>query len=325
MYTLRFDMRAPAEDPATTTELYRAAIEMAAWGESRGCVSAMVSEHHASSDGYLPSPLILATAIAARTESLPINVGAVLLNMYDPIKLAEDMVILDIVSGGRVSYTIGLGYREEEYAMFGVDMASRGKVMDGKLEALLRAIRGEAFEYEGRPVHVTPPALTRGGPSVSYGGQSPAAARRAGRFGLDLFASGGDASLETIYREACRAAGHEPGVAMIPDGAAPMSLFVAKDVDEAWKQIGPFMLHDARMYAAWMADDDRPATKSHATSVDALRAEQGNYQIFTPDQAIAQCRAGVPLFLQPLCGGCPPAYAWEMLELIESEVLPALA
>src|SRR3954468_15175245 len=129
---MRFDMRAPG--PATPSELYRAAIEMCEWGENHGCLTVMVNEHHTAPDGYNPSPLILASAIAARTTRLPISVAALLVNMYDPIKLAEDMVVLDIVSGGRVSYVVGMGYRPEEYAMFGVDFTKRGAALDAKLE-----------------------------------------------------------------------------------------------------------------------------------------------------------------------------------------------
>ena len=58
MFTLRFDMRAPASG-APIQDLYQAALEMAAWSESRGCLMAGVSEHHASPDGYLPAPLVL--------------------------------------------------------------------------------------------------------------------------------------------------------------------------------------------------------------------------------------------------------------------------
>ena len=324
MFMLRFDMRAPLDGPADPAALYQAAIEMAEWGESRGLLTALVSEHHTSSDGYIPSPLILASAIASRTRKVPINCGAVLLNFYDPIKLAEDMVILDIVSQGRVSFTIGLGYRAEEYAMFGVDMRRRGRVLDGKLEALLRAVRGEAFEYEGRTVQVTPPAFTPGGPSISLGGQSEAAARRAGRNGIDFLAGGGGADLAEVYRAAAREAGHEPGLAMIPDKSGPMTLYVAKDVDRAWKEIGPFMLHDAKMYAEWMGSDTRAASHSPAQTVEELRRENGPYRIVTPEEAVAMIRAGAPLPYQPLSGGCPPELAWESLKLYEAEVLPAL-
>ena len=323
MFTLRFDMRAPV-DGVSTSELYKAAIEMAAWGEEHGCLSALISEHHSSADGYIPSPLILASAIAARTKQLPIVVGALLLNFYDPIKLAEDMIVLDIISGGRVSHVIGLGYRPEEYAMFGIAMSDRGKVIDGKLEALQRALRGEAFEYEGRAVKVTPPALTPGGPRLSYGGHTLAAARRAGRMGLDMFAEGNTDNLLETYQKAARDAGHEPGVALIPDGKTPTSVFVAEDLDDAWDKIGPHMLHDANTYREWMGDNTVASSRSESSSLAQMRAENGPYRILTPDQAIAQAKSGVPLLLHPLCGGCPPEFAWESLRLVGEYVMPAL-
>ena len=324
MFTLRFDMRAPV-DGASTGDLYKAAIEMAEWGEQHGCLSALISEHHTSPDGYIPSPLILASAIAARTTSLPIVVGALLLNFYDPIKLAEDMIVLDIVSGGRVSHVIGLGYRPEEYAMFGVPFNARGKTIDKKLVALQRALRGEEFEYEGRSVKVTPPALTPGGPRLSYGGHSLAAARRAGRHGLDMFAEGDLDGLLVAYQKAAREAGREPGTALLPNRATPTSVFVAEDLDDAWERIGPHMLYDATIYRSWMGDFKGASSRSDSESIAQMRAENGPYRILTPDQAIAQAKSGVPLLLHPLCGGCPPDIAWETLRLVGEQVMPALA
>jgi alkanesulfonate monooxygenase SsuD/methylene tetrahydromethanopterin reductase-like flavin-dependent oxidoreductase (luciferase family) len=324
VYTLRFDMRAPSADPASITDLYRAALEMAAWGEQHGCLSALISEHHTSSDGYLPSPLVLASAMAARTSSLPIIVGALLLNFYDPIKLAEDIAVLDIVSGGRVAYIIGLGYRPEEYAMFGIEMAERGRVMEAKLTALRRALAGEHFEFEGRRVHVTPSPISPGGPALMYGGHSTAAARRAGRFGLDFFAEGESPGLEAAYRDGAAEAGSTPGTCIVPAGGNPTTLFLAEDLDAAWDRIGPHMLHDAQMYGSWMGEDHDAASKSAATTVEELRAEQGPYQIVTPADAVARIRSGQPLGLQPLCGGLSPDVAWESLHLLDERVLPAL-
>jgi alkanesulfonate monooxygenase SsuD/methylene tetrahydromethanopterin reductase-like flavin-dependent oxidoreductase (luciferase family) len=324
VYLLRFDMRAP-EGCAPLTDLYRTAIEMAEWAEDRGCISTMVCEHHSSPDGYLPSPMVLASAIAARTTKLPITVGALLLNFYDPIKLAEDMIVLDIVSGGRVSYVIGLGYRSEEYAMFGVDMATRGKVMDRKLVALRRALAGERFEYEGRTVHVTPQPVTPGGPRLAYGGHSVAAARRAGRYGLDLFAEGGDAPLVEEYNKAAEEAGLTPGFAYVPKKGSPTSVFVAEDVDAAWRELGPHLLHDATMYREWMGGNTAAASRSDAVTLDDLRAEGGAYRILTVDEAVAQVRSGMPLSMQPLCGGIPPELAWRSVQLVGTEVQAALA
>jgi alkanesulfonate monooxygenase SsuD/methylene tetrahydromethanopterin reductase-like flavin-dependent oxidoreductase (luciferase family) len=321
---LRFDMRAPSADPSSVTNLYRTAIEMAAWGEQHGCLSALISEHHTSPDGYLPSPLVLASAIAARTSTLPIIVGALLLNFYDPIKLAEDIAVLDIVSGGRVAYIIGLGYRPEEYAMFGIDMAQRGKVIEAKLTALRQALAGEAFDFEGRRVHVTPSPISPGGPALMYGGHSTAAARRAGRFGLDFFAEGDGPGLEDAYRSAAAESGTTPGNCIIPTGGNPTTLFIAEDLDTAWDRIGPHMLHDAQMYGSWMGDNHDAASKSAATTVEELRAEQGSYRIVTPSAAVEMIRAGQPLGLQPLCGGLSPEVAWESLHLLGERVLPAL-
>lgn len=324
MYTLRFDMRAPHPGVARA-DLYDAALEMSAWAESHHCLSVVISEHHGSSDGYLPSPLILAAAIAARTTTLPIVIGAVLIPLYDPVKLAEDMIVLDIISRGRVSHIIGLGYRPEEYELFGVDFSRRGSVMDDKLSTLRAAVSGDPFVHHGATRQITPSPFTAGGPPLVYGGHSPAAARRAGRLGLDLFAESEDTrGLEDAYRAAAAAAGVEPGNCLFPSASSPTSLFVTENVDRAWEQIGPYMLHDAEMYAAWLGKRHDAASKSEARSVEALRDEDGSYRIVTPDKAIAMARSGTPLSLHPMCGGLPPDLAWESLRLVGEQVMPAL-
>ena len=125
MFTMRFDMRTPASG-APTTALYDAALEMCAWAETRGAIMAVLSEHHATADGHLPSPLILASAIAARTKVLNILVAAAVLPLYHPVRLAEDMAVLDNISNGRVTYVFGIGYRPKEYEHMGVDARRRG-------------------------------------------------------------------------------------------------------------------------------------------------------------------------------------------------------
>src|SRR4051812_4841992 len=184
---MRFDMRAP-DGGAATDELYAAALDMAAWGEEHGAVAAVLSEHHASDDGYLPSPIVLAAAIAARTTTLPISVAALLVPLHDPIRLAEDMAVVDVMTRGRVSYVAGLGYRPEEYAMFGQSLGARGRRMEESLGVLRQAWTGDEFTYEGRTVRVTPRPYTPGGPPLLYGGGTAAAARRAARFGLPFLA-----------------------------------------------------------------------------------------------------------------------------------------
>ena len=150
MLILRFDFRLKPGSPTTMQELYSTALDMCQWGERNNALTAMFSEHHSSPDGYLPSPIVMAAAAAARTETLTFNVGALLLLMYDPVKLAEDIAVLDHLSGGRIGYTIGLGYREEEYAMFGIDSKQRGKEIEERIRTLRNALSGEPFEWRGR-------------------------------------------------------------------------------------------------------------------------------------------------------------------------------
>jgi alkanesulfonate monooxygenase SsuD/methylene tetrahydromethanopterin reductase-like flavin-dependent oxidoreductase (luciferase family) len=321
MFTMRFDMRAPGFG-APPADLYRAAIDMASWAEDKGCAAIQVCEHHRSRDGYLPAPMILASAIAARTSTLPIQVAALIVPLHDPVELAEQMAVLDLVSAGRVSYVVAIGYVAAEFAQFGREMKGRGKRLEDSVRLMQGLWKGEELEYEGRPVKVTPLPHTPGGPVLMVGGGVAASARRAARLGLGMLAMGTDPDLETIYREACEAEGVAPGVCINPVESGPMSAFVARDPDAAWAKWGPHLLHDAQAYAEWMGDDIESATKSVAGSVEALRAERGNYQILSVEEAVEEVQRRGVLMTQPLCGGMPIDYAWESLHTIVEDVLP---
>jgi alkanesulfonate monooxygenase SsuD/methylene tetrahydromethanopterin reductase-like flavin-dependent oxidoreductase (luciferase family) len=321
MFTMRFDMRAP-EFGGAAPDLYQAAIEMAEWAETRGCVAAVISEHHTSSDGYIPSPMLLASAMAARTKSLYISLAAALLAFYDPIRMAEDMSVLDNISKGRVSYVLGLGYRPEEFEMYGIDWKERGKVVEEKLQLLLKAKGGEPFEHEGRHIHVTPPPFTPGGPAVMWGGGSVAAARRAGRYGLGYMAQGDAPGMLDAYLESCKEHGHEPGMTQIPPKDSATTMFVADDVDKAWDEIGEYILHDVKMYGEWNPNAEHTASISHAQTVDELRATSPAHKIYSTDEAVEILRGGGMLMLMPLCGGIPPEIAWPYLEHVANVVLP---
>lgn len=181
-------MRAPAFG-APATDLYAAAIDMSAWAERHGGVAAVLCEHHGSEDGYLPAPLILGAAIAARTERLALSL-VVIVAFHDPVRLAEDMALLDVISRRRAIYVLGLGYRPEEFEHFGLDAAQRGRLADDKVELLRQLLTGRPVSHHGRHIVVSPPPRTPGGPVLMWGGASLAAARRAGRYGLGLLANG---------------------------------------------------------------------------------------------------------------------------------------
>jgi alkanesulfonate monooxygenase SsuD/methylene tetrahydromethanopterin reductase-like flavin-dependent oxidoreductase (luciferase family) len=323
MFTMRFDMRSP-ENGAPTPDLYAAALEMAEWAETRGCVGAVICEHHMAADGYLPSPMLLASAVAARTTVLPITIAVVLLPLYDPVRLAEEMAVLDHLSRGRVSYVAAIGYRPAEYEMYGVDFHQRGRIAEDKLALLLKAKTGEPVEHDGRRIHVTPRPLTPGGPTVAWGGGSAPAAQRAGRFGLGFLAQGGGQHLVAEYEEAARAAGHEPGFCYVPSADTPTTLFVAEDVERAWEELGPYLMNDVRGYAQWNEGNTTTASISFVETAEALRAENRSHRILTVEEAVAFARTGMPIGLHPLIGGVPPEIAWPYLHTVVEKVMPAL-
>ena len=320
---IRFDLRVPGLAPEEIQGRYAAAIEMATWADRTGFDMLVLSEHHASEDGYLPSPLVLAAAMATATERIPMNVAALLVPLHDPLRLAEDLAVLDHVSKGRISIVAGLGYRPVEYAMFGREWTKRGRRLDECLELMLQAWTGEPFEYEGETVQVTPRPYQQPHPMVFVGGATNKAAERAARFGFGFFPQSGDESLAEHYRAECARLGKPEGMVALPSG--PGSVFIAEDPDKAWAEVGPYLLHDATTYHSWQ-QGAHSHVHSHASSVDDLRAE-AIYQILTPEQAIETARSldmmGA-MTHHPLCGGTPPELAWSSLELYADKVLPAL-
>jgi alkanesulfonate monooxygenase SsuD/methylene tetrahydromethanopterin reductase-like flavin-dependent oxidoreductase (luciferase family) len=326
MAIVRFDMRSPGLEPPEARKQYEAALEMSRWADDRGFDMLVLSEHHGSVDGYLPSPLVMAGAVAGATKRIPINIAALLLPLHDPIRLAEDIAIVDLVSGGRISIVAGLGYRPVEYAMFDREWKRRGRRMDECLEVMIKAWTGEPFEYGGELVHVTPRPVQQPHPMIMIGGSGEAAAKRAARFGLGFFPPLGDDHLVEVYRQECERLGKPPGLVLAPSKLQPGTMLVADDPDRAWNEVGPYWLHDAVTYKSWQTPDIRSSVSSGATTIDELRAE-GIYQVLTPDECVSLATELGPfgaLTQHPLCGGLPADLAWPSLELFADEVLPRL-
>jgi alkanesulfonate monooxygenase SsuD/methylene tetrahydromethanopterin reductase-like flavin-dependent oxidoreductase (luciferase family) len=323
VFTMRFDMRTPSFG-ASPAALYAAAADMCAWAETRGCIAAVLCEHHGSEDGYLPSPLVLASALAARTERLLLNL-TVILPFYDRVRLAEDLSVLDIISGGRISVTFGIGYRPEEYRHFGLNIRRSGRLADEKLDLLRKLLSDSHVVHDGRHIAVTPRPHITGGPTLMWGGASLAAARRAGRYGLGLLANGGEPGMQEAYESAAREYGHSPGPVLVPGRDTATTVFVADDIDRAWAEVGRYLLQDARTYAEWNSGNETSAGVSGAADVEELRENSKSHRIYTVAEAVEWVAAGEMLNLSPLCGGLPPELAWPYLERVGELVMPAAA
>src|SRR5438552_8678963 len=115
MIAIRYDLRVPPFATTTHAALYSACLDQCAWADELGLDTVVLSEHHGVGDGYLPAPLTLAAVIGGRTKRIRINIAAVLVPLHDPVRLAEQLAVLDLASESRVSFVAGLGYRAEEF------------------------------------------------------------------------------------------------------------------------------------------------------------------------------------------------------------------
>jgi hypothetical protein len=324
MFMMRFDLRVPNKTPTQIADQYQTAIEMAQWADDKGCVGIGLSEHHAAEDGYTPSPLVLASAMAAVTRKVPILIAAALLPLYDPVRLAEEMIVLDYISRGRVTFIFGIGYRPVEYELYGLEFNKRGAIADEKLTRLLDILR-DASDAQSMP-RVTPPSFTRGRPMIAWGGATKAAARRAGRSGVGFFAQTNTPGLAEEYAAAARETGLEPGMCMLPSPEMPSIVFVHPNPDIGWQEVGPHLLWDATSYAEWNKDVGHSSVSlSKGKTIEELRAERGAHRIVTVPEAVELVKRWGRLGLHPLCGGCPPDLGWTYLRRVVTDVVPALA
>src|SRR6185369_3235850 len=266
MTAARFNCIQPGLEPNEMSARYRAFVEMAGYAEANGFAMLTLEEHHGADNGWSPSPLIMAGLIFGATKNIGVNISALLLPLHDPMRVAEDIAVLDLASGGRLTTILGLGYRPSEYAAHGKDWSRRGRLMDEAVQALLDAWTGEPFDYRGTTVRVTPRPLTQPHPMVLLGGTSPAAAKRAARFGLPYFPAAHLPELEALYYEECAARG-TAGFCVMP-GVDTYMLHVADDPDRAWAELGEHFLHEASTYAGWQTPDITSAVHSHARTVD---------------------------------------------------------
>jgi alkanesulfonate monooxygenase SsuD/methylene tetrahydromethanopterin reductase-like flavin-dependent oxidoreductase (luciferase family) len=320
--TLRFDMR-QADPRADRAAAYRAAIDICEWADRLGFDEVYIGEHHGAEDGYIPQPIELLAAIASRTQRMRLHVSALLVTMHHPLRLAERLAVLDIISNGRVSLTAGMGYRPHEFEMFGVDFSKRLRIYLDTLDTLQRAWTGEPFEFEGRTVRISPTPVQPGGPKIHMGGSAEAAAVRAAKRGLDFMP--GHPALYEVYKAELARLG-KPPPRPLPN-QAPYYLHVSDDPERDWKVVAPWLLFGTNTYARWAQERGTGDTLyKPLEGLDELR-KQELYQVLEPEQVVAFAKSLEPhgeLHFQPLFGGVDPRIAWQSLELFESAVLPRL-
>ncbi|MEO6989422.1 MAG: LLM class flavin-dependent oxidoreductase [Aquihabitans sp.] len=307
---IRYDLRNPAFAATDLADRYDAALDQIAWAERHGFRVVTLSEHHGVDDGCLPSPLVFAAAVAARTTRIKIRVAALIAPLHDPLRIAEDAAVVDQLSRGRLELVLANGYVASEFAMFDKNLADRVPAVVEAVETLKAAWTGEPFAFRGRTVRVTPTPHRKPRPGIMLGGASRGAARRAARI-ADLFFPSKPEFWED-YREAVVEQGGPDWGPMPPIG--PRFVFVDEDVEAGWLAVERHVAHERSGYGAWAAASGA-ATGFEPTGASAR--EDPEYQVLTP----AGLRSLVDdlgdlgtLVLHPMMGGLPPALAWTGLQ-----------
>lgn len=190
-FGVAYDFRNTRPDEQTDVELYQRALERIHYAEELGFDQFWLSEHHFVPEGHSPAPLTIAAAIAARTESIRIGTCVYLLPLHHPLQVAEEVATLDILSSGRMDLGVGLGYRREEFAAFGVDRRERASRMDESCEILVRAWTEDGWAFDGRhfsleDVSVHPKPVQKPHPPLWLSARNEKAARRAARLRCPL-------------------------------------------------------------------------------------------------------------------------------------------
>jgi len=319
---IRYDLRNPRIADTSVADRYAAALDQVAWAEQHGLRTVTLSEHHGTEDGYLPSPLVFAAAVAVRTTRIKIRIAALIAPLHDPLRIAEDAAVVDQLSRGRLELVVANGYVASEFAMFDKDLADRVPAVTEAIAILKAAWTGEPFEHRGRIVTVRPRPFREPRPPIFLGGASAGAARRAARIADVFFPS--DATHWETYRQAILDGGGPDFGPLPPVG--PRFVHVAHDFEQGWSDVGPYVANDRASYGRWAADAGIDTGHRQVTDANGLR-DDPEYVVVTPEQCVELIAGLGPsgtLALNPMMGGIPPAVAQASLDLIAAEVLPQL-
>ena len=318
---LYFDLRNPDPWARPWTEVYRRALDLVVEAERLGGSSAWFSEHHLFTDGYLPQPLTFAAAVAARTSTIGIGTAVLIAALRPAALVAEEVAVIDQISGGRLELGIGAGYSVPEYELYDTDITKRYGLTDAAVVEIRRLLD------EGV---VTPPAAQRPFP-IWLGYQGPQGARRAGRLGVGLLSL--DRALLVPYREGLAEGGHDPSSART---GGMLDIIVADDPESAFERILPHYAHQLNSYrAAAVAGTGRDLPKE--ITVDKLRSgvtqksQIPGLRVLSPADAVSaitEATEGSPVehvYLWASVAGMPEDLVERHVELVCTQLAPQLS
>jgi alkanesulfonate monooxygenase SsuD/methylene tetrahydromethanopterin reductase-like flavin-dependent oxidoreductase (luciferase family) len=275
-----FDLRNPAQWSQNPSRLYGFTIEACQEAEMLGASSAWFSEHHLFDDGYLTSPLTMAAAVASRTQRIRLGTAILIAPLRPAAEIAEQSVVVDLVSDGRLELGIGSGYRIPEFELFGASLKARYRQTDDTARRLR-----ELFGPDGvRPRPVQDPM------PIWLGYQGPQGARRAGILGERLLSA--DAALWEPYAQGLAEAGHPASAGVMAGG---FQAWATDDPERDWPMVSEHLAYQMNSYRRHMVEGSG-APVPRPVDVDRLinsakPGPLGSFTYGTPEHVAERFRA----------------------------------
>jgi alkanesulfonate monooxygenase SsuD/methylene tetrahydromethanopterin reductase-like flavin-dependent oxidoreductase (luciferase family) len=275
-----FRQKLPLGDYA---RFYAECLEEIEEGERLGFTGVWLSEHHLVDDGYLPSPLVVAAAIAARTSTMTIGTNILLLPMHHPLRVAEDAAVVDLLSGGRFVLGVGQGYVQHEFEALGFNRKNRPSLFEEGIEIIRQVLTEGRTGYEGKrwslPDLPFEPRPSRKLPIYAGAFVDPAI-DRAARLADGFLASAGGGAFGETYRKVrdalARHGREDEDFPYVASGVA----FVHEDAGRAREIVAPAIAYQRTRYAEWGTDREKPRP-------EPIRPEDlpwERYLVGTPDE-----------------------------------------
>jgi alkanesulfonate monooxygenase SsuD/methylene tetrahydromethanopterin reductase-like flavin-dependent oxidoreductase (luciferase family) len=267
-----YDFRNPPGSGISTPDLYGRVLDQIAWLDELGYDQVWFTEHHFVDDGYLPSFVPVMGAAAARTRRLRFSTDIMLMPFQHPLRLAEDLAVLDNISNGRIEIGVGMGYATHEFRGFGIPRSRRLSLTEEGVEVLQRAFAGGTFSYSGKrhqftDVRVTPEPVQPGGPPIWMAAMGRPGAERSARYGLHLLPQGAPSEVLEPWRDALRDAGHDPDTRRV---GIIRPWLVTDDRARDWPPIREAERYKARIYAAWLTESGDPVSLQLTGGADPI-------------------------------------------------------
>jgi alkanesulfonate monooxygenase SsuD/methylene tetrahydromethanopterin reductase-like flavin-dependent oxidoreductase (luciferase family) len=332
---MKFGLSVPAQHPPAEpgAERIRELIEQVKLARDLGFDSLSASQHYLAAPFQYFQPIPLLARIAAESGKMTLITNILLLPLYHPVDLAEQLATLDIICDGRLVCGVGLGYRDVEYMVFRVERATRVSRFEEALTLLKRLWTEEEVSCDGQHFRLDRARMTlkpvqRPRPPIWVAASSTAGIQRAARLG-DAWTIAGHATLATLkqqvqlYRDTLQALGKP-----FPENF-PLSkeLYIAPDRRTALREAQPYLEAKYRAYSQWEQDRELPATETFAVSFETLVKDR--FILGDPDDCIKQIRAhqeqlGIThMQFRVHWPGMPQALVMRAIRLLGEEVLPA--